>query len=127
MDPGLQAIAERGAKIDIATYHRALTQRLALTAASTALFSEVDLLLGPVMPCKPPLLSREAPEGFEPGDWRWCPFTYLWNMTGQPAASVPWGSDNLGLPVGVQLVGRVGAEADILRASRVVEAAGRAL
>jgi Asp-tRNA(Asn)/Glu-tRNA(Gln) amidotransferase A subunit family amidase len=44
-------------------------------------------------------------------------------MTSQPAASVPWGVDELGLPRGVQLVGRTGAEPDVIRASRVVEAA----
>jgi aspartyl-tRNA(Asn)/glutamyl-tRNA(Gln) amidotransferase subunit A len=123
MEPELRAIAERGERIDIVTYHRALSQRQALAAASQGLFAELDLLLGPVMPCAPPLIATDAPEGFVAGDWRWCPFTYLWNMTGQPAASVPWGVDELGLPRGVQLVGRTGAEPDVIRASRVVEAA----
>jgi aspartyl-tRNA(Asn)/glutamyl-tRNA(Gln) amidotransferase subunit A len=124
MDPDLLAIAERGLRVDIVTYHRALGERVALAAASKALFNSLDLLIGPVMPGSPPLVERDAPEGFAPGDWRWCPFTYLWNMTGQPAASVPWGLDELGLPVGVQIVGPVAGEAAILRASRVVEAAG---
>jgi aspartyl-tRNA(Asn)/glutamyl-tRNA(Gln) amidotransferase subunit A len=124
MDPDLRAIAERGSQIDIATYHRALSQRLSLTAAAEVLFSEVDLLVGSVMPCSPPWNSREAPEGFVAGDWRWCPFTYIWNMTNQPAASVPWGWDELSLPVGVQIVGRRGGEADVIRGSRIVEAAG---
>jgi aspartyl-tRNA(Asn)/glutamyl-tRNA(Gln) amidotransferase subunit A len=82
-----------------------------------------DLLLGPVMPCGAPELVRDAPDGFEPGDWRWCPFTYLWNMTGQPAASVPWGPGPDGQPIGVQCVGRIGAEPDILRAASALQAA----
>jgi aspartyl-tRNA(Asn)/glutamyl-tRNA(Gln) amidotransferase subunit A len=121
MDTDLQAIAARGATIDIVRYHEALMQRAALAAHSKALFVDLDLLLGPVMPCGPPDITREAPEGWEPGDWRWCPFTYLWNMTGQPAAAVPWTVSDEGLPIGVQLVGGVGGEPDIFRAARVLE------
>jgi aspartyl-tRNA(Asn)/glutamyl-tRNA(Gln) amidotransferase subunit A len=121
MDPDLQAIARRGAAIDIIQYHKALMQRIALAAHARSIFMDFDLLLGPVMPCGPPTIARDAPEGFEPGDWRWCPFTYLWNMTGQPAASVPWTTGPDGLPIGVQLVADVGAEADIFRAAAALE------
>lgn len=123
MDPDLVAIANRGQTIDILTYHKALSQRVALAAAAKALFNEFDLLLGPVMPTSPPLVDRDAPEGFEPDDWRWCPFTYLWNMTGQPAASVPVALDHLGLPVGVQIVGPVLGEPNVLRVARAIERA----
>jgi aspartyl-tRNA(Asn)/glutamyl-tRNA(Gln) amidotransferase subunit A len=121
MDPDLQSIARRGATIDVIRYHKALMQRNSLAAHSRSIFEDFDLLLGPVMPCGPPDLAREAPEGFAPGDWRWCPFTYLWNMTGQPAASVPWTIGHDGLPIGVQLVGDQGAEPDILRAAAALE------
>lgn len=123
VDSNLRAIAERGRKIDIVAYHRALADRVALAASATALFQDVDILLGPVIPCSPPRIATDAPPGFEADDWRWCPFTYLWNMTGQPAASVPWGFDHDGLPLGIQLVGRVGAEAEILRVARALESA----
>jgi aspartyl-tRNA(Asn)/glutamyl-tRNA(Gln) amidotransferase subunit A len=125
MDPDLQAIAARGAAIDIVRYHKAMMQRVTLAAHSKALFQDVDLLLGPVMPFGPPEVIRGAPEGWEPGDWRWCPFTYLWNMTGQPAATVPWTVGGDGLPIGVQLVGSVGGEADVFRAAAAVESASR--
>ena len=59
--------------------------------------------------------------GFNDDDWSWCPYTYPWNMTGQPAASVPIGFTKAGLPVGVQIVGRTGAEADVLRAAAAIE------
>jgi aspartyl-tRNA(Asn)/glutamyl-tRNA(Gln) amidotransferase subunit A len=126
MDPDLQAIAQRGAGIDIVQYHRALMQRISLAAHARSIFMDFDLLLGPVMPCGPPTIARDAPEGFEPGDWRWCPFTYLWNMTGQPAASVPWTTGPDGLPIGVQLVAGVGAEPDIFRAAAALESASTA-
>jgi aspartyl-tRNA(Asn)/glutamyl-tRNA(Gln) amidotransferase subunit A len=123
MDPELQAIAQRGMRIDMVRYHKALIQRVALAAHSKAIFMDFDLLIGPVMPCGPPAIARDAPEGCTAGDWRWCPFTYLWNMTGQPAASVPWAYAADGLPIGVQLVAGVGREADILRAAKALESA----
>ena len=123
MDPLLLAIAERGRSIDMIAYHRALAGRAHLTNAAFSLFQEVDLLLGPVTPCPPPLAADGAPPGCIPGDWSWCPFTYLWNMTGQPAASVPMGLDHRGLPTSVQIVGWIADEAKILAAARALEAA----
>jgi aspartyl-tRNA(Asn)/glutamyl-tRNA(Gln) amidotransferase subunit A len=125
MDPDLQAIAERGMTIDMVQYHKALIQRVALAAHSKSIFTQFDLLLGPVMPCGPPGVAHDAPVGCTPGDWRWCPFTYLWNMTGQPAASVPWTSGQNGLPIGVQFVAGVGREADIFRAARALQSASQ--
>jgi aspartyl-tRNA(Asn)/glutamyl-tRNA(Gln) amidotransferase subunit A len=116
MDPALLAIAERGRRIDMGAYHRALLGRARLRAAAKRLFDDVDLLVGPVMPCRPPLAADDAPPGYAPGDWSWCPFTSLWNMTGQPAASAPMGLDRGGLPLGVQIVGWDAAEPAILRA-----------
>ncbi len=55
--------------------------------------------------------------------WGFTPFCYLYNMTGQPAASVPYGFSAAGLPIGVQLVARHADEATLLRASAAIEAA----
>jgi amidase len=52
----------------------------------------------------------------------WVPFTVLWNITGQPAASVPAGFSAEGLPLAVQLVGRPGDEATVLALSAELEA-----
>ena len=58
-------------------------------------------------------------------DWlNWSPYTYPFNLTGQPAASVPCGLAGNGLPIGAQLVGRLGEDALVLRASRAIEQAG---
>ncbi|GIT27581.1 MAG: hypothetical protein CM1200mP41_36250 [Gammaproteobacteria bacterium] len=51
------------------------------------------------------------------------PFTYPFNFTGQPAASVPCGFTSDGLPVGLQIVGRWRDEATVLRAAACFEAA----
>lgn len=121
LDPLLQRVAIAGRATDLITYQRALEQRLAITTAAKAFFNRFDLLVGPVMPVPPYALDRDTPEGFADEDWRWCPYTYPWNMTGQPAASVPIGFTATGLPVGVQIIGRMGFEADILRAAAAIE------
>src|SRR5947209_4522125 len=53
----------------------------------------------------------------------WIPFTYPFNLTGQPAASVPAGFTKSGLPVGLQIVGRRLDDATVLRASAAFERA----
>ena len=51
------------------------------------------------------------------------PFTYPFNLTGQPAATVPCGFTSEGLPVGLQIVGRWHAETTVFRAAACFEAA----
>ena len=70
-------------------------------------------------------VGREMPEqgGFG-DDWlNWSPYTYPFNLTGQPAASVPSGLAANGLPMGVQIVGPLAADATVLRAARAIEQA----
>jgi aspartyl-tRNA(Asn)/glutamyl-tRNA(Gln) amidotransferase subunit A len=57
-------------------------------------------------------------------DWiEWSPYTYPFNLTQQPAASVPCGLARNGLPIGVQVVGALRDDARVLRAARAVERA----
>ena len=84
-----------------------------------------DLLLTPTLPITAFEAGREAPEGASNPRWTgWTPFTYPFNMTQQPAASVPCGTDDSGLPVGVQLVGARHADALVLRASHALYDSG---
>ena len=53
----------------------------------------------------------------------WSPYTYPFNLTQQPAASVPGGLAGNGLPIGVQIVGPPRGERTVLRAARVLEQA----
>ena len=53
----------------------------------------------------------------------WYPYTLPFNMTGNPALSIPCGFDGDGLPVGLQLIGRIGEDALLLRAAALFEAA----
>ncbi|MXN17813.1 amidase [Pseudooceanicola sp. GBMRC 2024] len=123
VDPLIRAVAAEAGDIDLARYQQAVADRLALAAAARAFFNRHDLLVGPVMPVPAYPAGRDVPEGFGETDWRWCPYTYPWNMTGQPALSVPVGFTAAGLPVGVQIIAAMGQEAVMLRAARAIERA----
>lgn len=93
----------------------------AMTRAAT-LFQQLDLLLTPTMPVTAPRVGVDVPAGHagrNAVDWSY--FTYPFNLTGHPAASIPVGFDAAGLPIGLQLVGRLDGEATILRAAAAIE------
>ncbi|WP_456424981.1 amidase [Rhodocaloribacter sp.] len=89
-------------------------------------FARYDLLLTPVMAAPPHLSGQFGPRTIDgaPIESALEPFfTYPFNLTGQPAASVPAGFTGDGLPVGLQIVGRRFDEATVLRASARYEEA----
>ncbi len=120
LDPGILRSAEAGRKVSISAYQRAMEQRLKLAVASKAFFERFDLLICPVVPTAAWSVGRDVPEGFAEDDWRWCPYTFLWNMTGQPAASTPIGFTANGLPIGIQIVGPLGKDEQVLRAAAAI-------
>jgi aspartyl-tRNA(Asn)/glutamyl-tRNA(Gln) amidotransferase subunit A len=85
-----------------------------------------DLLLTPtiaVAPFRQGIQGPETIEGKQAGPFQWIAFTYQFNMTGQPVATVPAGFTKDGLPVGLQIVGRQLDDATVLRAAAAYEAA----
>jgi aspartyl-tRNA(Asn)/glutamyl-tRNA(Gln) amidotransferase subunit A len=84
-----------------------------------------DLLLTPQMPIPAFEAGRVTPaDGRFGDDWiGWSPYTYPFNLTGQPAASVPCGFSSDGLPLALQIVGGPRNDALVLRAARAFEAA----
>lgn len=88
--------------------------------------ADYDLLLSPTLTVPPFPVHVQGPEvvaGRMVPSTAWLGFTFPINMTGQPAASVPAGFTRAGLPVGLQIVGRHLADADVLRASAAFEEA----
>lgn len=78
----------------------------------------------PTMPITAFDRTRQAPEGWKSNLWTsWTPYTYPFNMTQQPAASVPCGLADNGLPVGLQFVGARTQDRLVLRAARAYEKA----
>jgi len=120
LDPGFAELIKRSADYDLAGYLKAVQQRAAFANQVHALFETFDLLLMPTLPILPFCADGVAPEGYAGQDgavpWaRWTPFTYPFNITGNPAASMPCGFSPGGLPIGLQVVGPRFADAEVLQ------------
>ena len=88
--------------------------RAALRARVAELFEGIDVLSTPTMPGSAPPLGQPASTTF----------TAPINLLGLPAISVPVGKDALGLPLGLQLIGRPGCEAMVVRVAHALEGQG---
>jgi aspartyl-tRNA(Asn)/glutamyl-tRNA(Gln) amidotransferase subunit A len=122
LDPGLRSVVDRGLKLSAVDYVNALVQRNAFWQRARLVFDQYDLLVTPTMAVPPFAVGRDKPEPTPEGaELRWSPFTYPFNLTGQPAVSVPCGWTKSGLPVGLQIVGRRFDDATVLRAARAWE------
>ena len=81
-----------------------------------------DLLLTPTLPLAAFDAGREVADVMKEKRWTdWTPFSYPFNLTQQPAASIPCGLTRDGLPVGLQIVGPRYQDALVLRAARAFE------
>jgi aspartyl-tRNA(Asn)/glutamyl-tRNA(Gln) amidotransferase subunit A len=122
LDPGLAAIAEQGARIPLVEYLDAVAQRENMGSRMMAFFRDWDLLLTPAMPIAAFAAGHDAPPQAGRGQWTdWTPFTYPFNLTRQPAISVPCGCTRAGLPVGLQMVGPLLGDDRVLRAAHAFE------
>lgn len=124
MDPGLVACIKQGQQYSAVEYIEMRGQRLSYWDKVRALFERYDLLLTPSLSVAAFPVNRLYPEHYEehPWDWiRWAGFSYPFNFTGNPAATVPCGFTAAGLPVGLQIVGRRFADLTVLQASRAFE------
>jgi aspartyl-tRNA(Asn)/glutamyl-tRNA(Gln) amidotransferase subunit A len=123
VDPGLLEVAEQGAKIAAAELMDAQMKRGALGMHMNLFHRDYDLLVTPALAVAAFDVGQETPVK---GRWTdWTPFTYPFNLTGQPAASIPCGFTKAGLPVGLQIVGPRFADALVLRAARAFETTRR--
>ena len=86
------------------------------------LHAKYDLLITPQLPITAFTAGHEAPpEGPMERWWEWSPFTYPFNLTQQPAATVPCGFTTSGLPVSMQIIGSKYSDALVLRAAYAYE------
>ncbi|WP_382465685.1 amidase [Streptomyces noursei] len=127
LDPGLKEVCAQGARYSALDYLAAVDVRMALGRAMGRFHSVYDLLVTPTEPLTAFAAGVEVPPGSGHARWTgWTPFTYPFNLTQQPAATVPCGLDGDGLPIGVQLVGARHADALVLRAAHALYEAGTA-
>ncbi len=124
LEPALREAAIAGENISLTAYLRALDARAALGAKMRAFHETWDLLVLPTMRGSAFDVGHNGPIGPDGAARRdWSPFCYNFNLTQQPAASLPCGFTQAGLPVGVQIVGRMHDDLGVLSACQALEAA----
>ncbi|MCZ4491831.1 MAG: amidase, partial [Conexibacter sp.] len=119
-------IAALGGRIPAPVVRWARDAEAGQTQRLLALWDEVDVLLTPAAvdgPYEVGVMGARGAAAFIARGAERLTFMPVWNVTGQPGASVPAGVDDDGLPVGVQLVGRHGDDALLLALSAQLERA----
>ncbi|MDQ3044457.1 MAG: amidase [Chloroflexota bacterium] len=123
LDPGLLTVILAGQTIPMTTLARAHQARNAYYQDWRSFMERFDLLLTPTLPITAFAAGNDQPgnvAGHTTDFLSWTAFTYPFNLTGQPAISVPCGFVD-GLPIGLQIVGRPRADATVLRAAAAFE------
>lgn len=127
MDQGLVRLEKLAMDYDVAQLFKVMDARRKFVAASFDLLERADVLIMPTMPITAFEADAEVPEGGEasaPLPWvTWTPFTYAFNLSGQPAISIPCGITAGGLPVGLQVVGAWGQDELVLDVAARIESA----
>ncbi|ANS77795.1 Amidase [Serinicoccus hydrothermalis] len=122
VDPGLrEAVLRHGEGASASAYLDATAVRMELGRRMGIFHETYDVLLTPTMPIPAFELGHQAPGGGEALWTSWTPYTYPFNMTQQPALSVPCGLTAQGRPIGLQVVGARHDDARVLRVGRAVE------
>ncbi|MFI0405850.1 amidase [Actinomadura sp. 3N508] len=127
VDPALLEYAEKGRAITAVEYLDALAVCADLGLRMARFHNTYDLLATPTVPCVAFAAGQNGPTPEQSQVWAsWTPYTYPFNMTRQPALSVPCGrTRSAGLPAGLQLVGPRHQDARVLRAGRAYETRGQ--
>jgi aspartyl-tRNA(Asn)/glutamyl-tRNA(Gln) amidotransferase subunit A len=124
LDPGLRKMAEEGAKISKKDYLAATAARGAYGSQMRVFMEKYNFLLTPTLATTAFNVGQISPLQDDGRAWMdWTPFSFPFNLTQQPAASVPCGFARDGLPVGLQIVGRMFDDAGVLAASAAYELA----
>ncbi len=124
LDPAVARTLDGALAQTMGEYYGSVFRRYDLRTKLCEFFSTFDLLVTPTLPTE--AFDAEAdfpPEGSEENIIGWIYYTYPFNLTGLPAASIPAGFTRAGLPVGLQIVGRHLGEALIFRLAAAFEAA----
>ena len=122
IDPGLVDTARQGSAFSAMDILAAAQKRGALGLHMQLFHQTYDLLLTPTLPLAAFEAGQEVADPLKQKRWTdWAPFSYPFNLTQQPAATVPCGLTSEGLPVGLQIVGPRYADALVLRAARAFE------
>ncbi len=124
LDPGLRRVVDAGLKLRGVDFANALAARHDFWEKVRRVYERFDLLFCPTLPVPPFAVGQDDADpidGEKLGPLQWTRFTYPFNLTGQPAASVPAGWTKSGLPVGLQIIGNRFADLLVMQAARAWE------
>ncbi len=122
IDPAVADILDRALKQDLRDYYGKVFERYALRDALRPFFERYDILLSPVLPVTALDVGKNVPDHLTDRNLvSWVYYTYPFNLTGQPAATVCAGIAADGMPVGLQIAGRALGEYDVVRAAAAYE------
>ena len=124
MDPGLVACIKASENVSVADYQAARERKLPYVASIHRWFQDWDFLLTPSVSVAAFPAEKLMPDHWPQHEWdwmSWAEFSYPFNMSWNPAASVPCGFTSDGLPVGLQIVGKRCDDLGVLQAAAAFE------
>lgn len=128
VEPLTRAMAERGAAMPAHVYIHHLQALHRESRRIARFFTNYDLWLTPTLGTPPPPIGTFVTDTDDPDGWMqrllaFIPFTWIANVTGQPAMSVPLGRSRAGLPIGSHFLARYGEEGLLFRLAAQIERA----
>ena len=122
LDPAVAEVLDAALSQDVRGYYEKVFERYAFRDKVRAFFETYDLLLSPVLPITSLDTGKNIPDHLQDRNLvSWVYYTYPFNLTGQPAATICAGIAGDGMPVGLQIVGRALGEYDLVRAAAAFE------
>jgi aspartyl-tRNA(Asn)/glutamyl-tRNA(Gln) amidotransferase subunit A len=119
-------MCRRGESVTQEEYVDAVMRRVALGQRLRQFFDRYDLLLAPTMPITAAYADPRDDDRPNPNNsWNWVTYTYPFNLTKNPAASIPCGFAD-GLPIGLHVIGPLWGDLEVLQACRAYEEAAGA-
>jgi aspartyl-tRNA(Asn)/glutamyl-tRNA(Gln) amidotransferase subunit A len=122
IDPAVADILEQALRQELRDYYNKVFERYALRDKLRPFFDRYDILLSPVLPVTSLDVGKDVPDHLTDRNLvSWVYYTYPFNLTGQPAATVCAGIAADGMPVGLQIVGRALDEVTVVGAAAAYE------
>ncbi len=126
LDPAVLTVLRHAVAQSMEAYYASVFARYAFRERMRLFFEGYDALISPTLPSTAFDVGQDMPDFLSDRTIvSWVFYTYAFNLTGQPAASVPVGLAANGLPVGMQIVGAINDEATVFALSGEVERLGR--
>lgn len=118
LDPAVAEVLDAALGQDMRGYYEKVFERYAFREKLRTFFERYDLLISPVLPVSSLDVGKNIPDHLTDRNLvSWVYYTYPFNLTGQPAATICAGLATNGMPVGLQIVGRALGEYDVVRAA----------